>query len=391
MRWYAPVLCVSLLLIPLVSAQEAGQQEEGLRMGNFVLRPEVSGLLGYDNRASFDRDTETAEGDIYAECAAGATLNNLEAALAVSLDAVYGYRWYDDFDRFNDDFYSAGASVGTGESESAFLWEVSGDMTKSFGYNTYYNPETGEGPGSILTDEPNRLWTAGARASYAVPLAQGSSLVPGYSGQHYHQEFEESGSTEWQIHSANITYEYVLTENTTLLVGGIYTMQVNDDEDGYIVIAGAGARGRLSDKTSWEVLGGMAHADYEFSGSDQAGVLDLRANWQATEKVSIYAFCGNNYEPGFSGGAARMVYRAGYGGDWRITTRWSLGGQVLHDYTEELGGGADAAYEGVRHFFAGRLAYNPFRRLSIALQAQYVNDEYSIDQKLVSLAARIVY
>ncbi len=380
---FLPVLCFSLP----VTAQEVVQ--EGIRLGNFALRPEANALLGYDNRASFD-NVDAAEGDIYGEISAGASLYNLPAAHSLSADARYGYRYYDQFDDFNDDFYNAGASVGS--SESALEWGLSGDVEKSLDYNTFYDPDTGEGPDSILSDQPNKRWTARGNVGYAIPLSEKTFFVPGYSLEHYYHEFEGSDTAEWQTHNASLLLRHVLTERTTLLAGGFYTLQANDEENGYIVTAGIGAEGRISDKTSWQALVGVAHVDYDYSGADEGGVADLRAQWQATEKLSTYVFYSNTYEPGYGGGRARMVYRAGYGGGWQFTPRWSLGGQVLHDYTDEVGSGADTdVYGGTRHFFTAHLAYNPTRRLSATFRAQYINDQYSIDQKLVSLGLGYVY
>ena len=384
MRFHYLVLFLSLLCFSFdAMAQEAVQ--EGIRQGNFVLRPEANASLAYDNRVRFSENS-----DVYGEVAAGASLYNLPAAYSLSANARYGYRFYDEYDDLDDDFYNVGAGVGSGE--SALEWGLSADVAKSLGYDASYDPDTGEGPDSILSDQPNKRWTASGNVGYAIPVSEKTVVVPGYSLTHYYQEFEGSDTAEWQTHTAALLLRHALSEQTTLLAGGFYELQANGDEDGYIITVGVGADGRISDKTSWRALVGVAHVDYDLSGTDEGGVTDLRIQWQATEKLSFYGFYANTYEPSYGVGRARLVYRAGYGGDWQFTPRWTLGGQILHEYTDEVGGGTSSdVYGGVRHFFTTQLACSLTRRLSATLRAQYINDEFSSDRKVATIGLGYIY
>jgi hypothetical protein len=380
---------VGILFGPFAWAQDI--ENQGIVLGNLVLMPRVDTVAAYDSRVRLDDATGDSEGDVYGEVLAGATLANLPAVFSLSANASYGRRYYVDYTESDSEFYSAGATVGY--DQEALRWGLSANVSKTLGYDVSYDPETGEGPSSILSDEPSRQWTARGNVGYAIPVSDKTFFVPEYSLEHYYQELESNDTAEWQTHNVSLVLNHVLSDRITLLAGGFYTLQVNGEEDGYIITLGGGAQGQISDKTSWSILAGAAHYDYDFSGTGEGALADLNFNWQATEKISAYVFYGNTYEPGYDGGKARMLYRAGYGGGWALATHWTLGGQVLHDYTEEVGSGAtdDDTYVGVNHFFTAQLAYNPTRHFSAALRGQYVNDEYSEDQKVVSLSVGYVY
>ena len=390
MNRFRKITCLGLLFIPIgLFAQEA-EDAGGIHWGGMHIRPEASILEAYDNRVLLDRTSGDSVSDLYTEVAAGVSVNNQQARYGLSADARYGYRFYSDNTDLNDDLYSAGVAVLT--DENPFKWGLSADVVKSLDYNTYYDSSTGSGPGSILTNQPNRVSTARGNIGYELPLTEKTVITPSYNIMHYYQEFEGPGTEEWQTHTASLMVGHQLSEQTELLVGGYYILQANNDEDGSIGIVGGGASSRITDKVSWQVLGGVGYADYELSGSDMAGLLDLKAQWQATEKVSVYAFYGNNYQPGYGGGSARMVYRAGYGANWQPATRWSLGGSVLHDYQDSVGGGTVSPSVGeVRHFFSAQCGYNIARKWQLSLLGRYVNDEYETDQTVLSLKLSYTY
>ena len=388
MEYFRSVRLLLVLLIPSgLFAQEVADTE-GFEWGPVSIRPEVGVLEAYDNRVLLDRTSRDSTSDFYTEVVAGVSLNNLPARYDLSANALYGYRFYSDNTDLNDDIYNGGVAVSS--TENAFKWGLSADVTKSLNYNTYYDPSNGNGPDSILTDQPNRLSTVQGNIGYEKPVTEKTVITPSYAVMHYYQEFEGPGTAEWQTHTASVVAGHKLSSKTELLLGGYYILQANDDEDGSIAIVGGGISSRISDKVSWQVLGGMGYADYELSGSDQAGLLDLNAQWQATEKVSVYAFYGNNYQPGFGGGAARLAYRAGYGVNWNPALRWSLGGSVLHDYQKSVGSGIASLGTGeVRHFLAAQCGYEIARKWQLSLVGSYVNDEFEKTQTVLSL--RLTY
>lgn len=378
------------LLIPVgVFAQESADIE-GVQWGGMDIRPEASVLEAYDNRVQFNETSGEAISDFYTEAAVAAALNNLSARYNLSARAQYGYRFYSENTDLNGDFYNAIVAVGT--DQNPFKWGLSADVTKSLNYNTGYDPSTGEGPDSILTDAPNRLFVAQGNVAYEKQLAEKISIMPGYYIQHYFQEFQDTGTAEWQIHRGSVLLRHGYSSKTTFTLGGAYSLQVNDDEDGYVGTVEVGAESSMSDKTSWRASVGVAAADYELSGSGQSGILNLRVLWQASEKVSAYIFGGNNYQPGYGGGAARMVYRAGYGVDWQLATRWALSGSVLHDYQDTLGSSPPSPGVGeVRHFLTANCGYDITKKLLLSLSGSYVNDEVEVDQTILSLGVDYRY
>jgi len=381
---------LGFLLFPSgLFAQDAADMR-GIQWGGVYIGPEASVLEAYDNRVLPDEVSGDSTSDFYTEVAAGISLYNLPARYALSADARYGYRFYSENTDQNDDFYNTGVAVST--DGTPFRWGLSADVDKSLSYDTFYDPSSGEGPGSILTDQPNRRSVAQGNIAYEKQLTEKTSIMPGYDAMHYFQEFQDSSTAEWQIHNADIELRHEYSTKTSFTVGGGYSLQVNDDEEGYIGTVEVGVEGSMGDKTSWRGSVGVAAADYEVSGSDQSGIFDLRVVWQATEKVSAYIFGGNDYQPGYGGygsGAARQVYRAGYGADWRFSRRWALGGTVLHDYEQELGSGDGSIYGGVRHFFSAQCRYNITGKLVLFLEGSYAKDEMPTDQAIIS--ARLSY
>jgi hypothetical protein len=382
----APVVMLSG---PAVSQETVNQ---GIPLRNWVLQPWLDGLAAYDSRVRLNTATGEDDADAYSQVTAGATLNNLPAIYTLSANASYGRRVYVDYTENDGDFYAAGASVASA-GPIGVRWQLAGNVAKTLNYDTRYDPATGASPPAILSDETSQRWSAQGRVSYAIPVSDKTGLVPEYTGMHYDQEVEGGDTAEWQTHAVSLMLNHALSERITFTAGGAYEVQTNDDEDGSIATVSGGAMGPLTDKSSWSVRAGMMYADYDFSGTDQNGLVDLQANWQATEKIFTYVFYGNRYEPGYDGGGARLVYRGGYGADWVFADRWTLGGQVLHDYDDEVGNAAatDAYGGSVDHFFSAQLSFQSSSRWSATLQGQYINDEYATDQQVVSLSARYTY
>lgn len=390
MRHFRLAGLLILLLTPVgLFAQELAGPE-GFQWGPVYIRPEVNVLEAYDDRVLIDSVSGNSTGDFYTEAGAGVSLNNLPARYNLSANARYGYRFYSDKIDLNDDFYDGGAAIGT--DQNPLKWGLSADVRKSLNYNTAYDPSSGDGPDSILTDQPNRRSIIRGSIAYEKQISEKGSLTPGYTIQHYFQEFEGSGTAEWQIHNASLLYRHEHSEKTKFTAEGNYGLQVNDDEEGRIGTVEVGAESGMSDKVSWRASVGFSVADYEVSGTEQGGVLNLHVVWQATEKVSAYVFGGNNFQPGYGGGAARIVYRAGYGADWRFATRWSVSGSALHDYQDSLGEGPASAGVGeVRHFFLAQCNYSITRKLLLSFRGRYVNDEYEADQTVLSLSLDYTY
>jgi len=385
-----PVVLLMLLLMPgWLFAQEAADPE-GFRWGPVRIVPEARVLEAYDNRVRYNDVSGDASGDFYTEVVGGLSLNNLSARYNLSANARYGYRFYFDNTDLDDDFYDAGIAVAS--SQNPFKWGLSGDVAKSLNYNTAYDPSTGDGPGSILVDGSSRRSIIRGHLAYEKQVSDKISIIPGLSAQNYYQEFQDFSAAEWQTYNANVQLKHEYSTKTQFTLEGGYSAQVNNDEDGHIVSVEVGAASKMNDKISWQASVGFSAADYEVSGASQGGILNLRAAWQATEKVSAYVFAGNDYQPGFGGGGARMVYRAGYGVDWRIATRWALGGSMLHDYQDSVGGGSASPLTGeVRHFFNAQCSFDITKKLLLALGGSYVNDEFPVDQAVLSLSLDYKY
>ncbi len=351
-----------------------------------MLKPQVEALGGYDNRV-IRSVAGGAEGDFYADVAAAAVLVNKPSRYDLWVKGRYGYRTHAQYSNLNDDFYTAAASLGT--DEGPLLWKLSTDYTKSLDYNTLYNPSAGQTPGSILSQASKHSLTK-ADVSYDSKRFSKTAIIPRYTFEHYFNEYLATSSIdEWQIHDASLRLRHKYSNRTRFAAGGAYALQVNRAEDGNIATVGVGAEYRMTAKTSWSLQLGYALADYELSGTDQSVVSNLRGNWQITPKVSTYVFGGNNFQPGYSGGAARMVYRLGYGAKWQAAKKFSLGGQILHDYQEEIGNNTSTSpsYGAVRNFIALKADYRPIDALSLIAAIRYNNDNYDPTQTILNLGA----
>ncbi len=356
---------------------------QGIRLKGIELLPVADAVVAYDDRVQVD-SAGNASSDYYSELSAGVTLRNLPARYTLSATASYGYRFYSENRSLNDDFYNLGADVG---SEASLLrWNLSTDLAKTLSYNASYDPDTGTGPDPILTDGESRRSITEGSIAYFLSISDKIAIIPGYFAQHYYQEFVAAESAEWQTHSVGAEMNFVYSPKTTFLVDGYYELQVNGDEDGNTASFNVGIVRVITDKTSLRALIGYGYADYELSGSSQGVLSDIRGQWQVTDKVSAYVFGGNDYQPGYAGGPARMTYRAGYGAGWEPLVKWSLGLQVLHSYDDAVDGkSADSLYGGVRHFFSAQCRYDITTRFGLSLSGDYVNDEQPVNQTVIAI------
>ncbi len=382
-RGMAALMVATLVPAAGIRAQGGGEAN-GFDVANVHFEPEARISESYDDRV-VRLPGGDADHDTYTEVSAGFALRNLPARYDLSAHGRYGSRFYSEYSDLNDDFYSLGASVGTGE--APLNGGVSADLAKTLNYNTAYDPASGNQPDSILRDEPSRRFKAAASIAYDRQVTERLSVEPGYQLTHYYQEFEQSGSAEWQIHTASIRLNEHYSEKTRFFAGAGYSLQMNDDENGTIGQLSVGMEGRPTDKTSWLAEVGYAGADYEQSGTDQGVVGSLRTFWQASEKVSAYLFGSSDFQPGYDGGSARRVYRLGYGLEWNPLERITLRGSILHDYQEDVGGGGapDPAIGAVRHFFDTELSYAFARQFSAGIGYRYDKDEYDPDRQVVSV------
>ena len=378
---------VSSILLDVCRAQES--EQEGIRLKGLTLRPNLSGNVSYDDRVEFDATTGNASDDVYAEVSVGAELYNQPAVVSLVARANYGWREYNENDQSSGDFYDAGIVLNS--SEYALSWLLGADFVKALDYNFSYDPESGREPDSILSSEPNERWVFRGNADYFIPISDNLNVVPGYAGEHYYQEFETSDTAEWQTHALRVAVNRVVSDRTTLLLGGWYEQQVNAGDDGSISVLGVGVDYNVSRRTVINFRGGVGYADYELSGSDMSGLIDVRGGWTPKENLTTYVFFSNSYEPGFGGGAARMLYRIGYGAGWKFARKMTLSGSGLHDYAEAVGSGESDFYGGVRHFFSGEFSVELIRDWDAAFSMSWVNDEIEEDQRILSIRTTYRY
>ena len=390
MNRYLAVL-LSLFCVAIVAFGQSGAAGEGVLVGEYALRPEASVSIAHDNRAVGNRNN--AQSDMYSEAEVGASLSNPEALLNWSVGGDVGYRFYSDFSEQNDAFYNADVRLQSGGDQALNVY-LSGNVSKSLDYQTDYNPDTGEQPAAVLTDSPSRRYSAQAGLGYAVPLSERMTVIPGYSLLHYYQTLGSSGNAEWQTHTVSLKLLRQQTESLNLFLSGDYSLQMTDEEDGYVSILMAGAEGRVTDKTAWSAAVGYGYGDYEVSGDSWGVISELRFSWKATEKVSLYLFEANDFLPGYEGGAARRVYRGGYGVTWQPLPRLGFGASALHDYEEDAGDGglsSSSADGEVRHFFNVQATWRVNDRFVLGCSGRYNKDELDTAQQVVSLRLGYTY
>ena len=372
-----------------VHAQWEGHDVDGIELGQkLVLKPQVEARGAYDNRVIRSVGSG-AEGDFYSDLAAAVVLVNKPSRYDLWLKGRYGYRTHSEYSKLNDDFYTAAASFGT--AEGPLLWKLSSDYTKSLDYNTLYNPGAGQTPDSVLAQASKRSLTK-ADVSYDSKRFSKTALVPRYTFEHYYRDYIAFDSTdEWQIHNTSLRLRHQYSAHTRFAVGGAYSLQANEVEDGLIATVLAGVEHRMTKKTSWVAELGYAFADYDISGTDQGFVSRLRGNWSFSKKVSLYVFGGNNFQPGYNGNAARWVYRLGYGAQWQVVPKFKLKGALLHDYQDLIGNNTStsALYGEMRHFVDLKAEYEPIDSLSLIAAIRHNNDQYDPAQTILNLG--VVY
>ncbi len=380
---------VSSLLLSLLATGILAAGPDGFQWGSAVFRPEASVLGAYDNRALRNADGYVA--GTYAEWLAGLSLNNLPAMINYSATGRYGQRYYTESSGLDSSFYTLRGAVASGD--SPLIWSLSTDWSRTLDYNSGYDPESGQQPDSILTSEDSIRSVSEGTLGYDIKISDASSLRPSYALQHYYQTFQSSSNAEWQIHQADVQYRRKQSEATVLTVGGTYGLQVNGEEEGSVASVTLGLERKVSAKTSLLASIGYSFADYELSGTDQGVVSNLRGSWSMTEKISVYLFGGNDFQPGYGGGAARWVYRLGYGMNWSALEKISLQASVLHDYQDVIGSNVsnDPSLGTLRSFFDASLNYSIWSKITSGLSYRYVRDELTPDQQVVALQLGYVY
>lgn len=383
MRYLNLITILGLLLFSCATHAQTEAADDVLELGALILQPQVSVLGAYEDRVEEVAEDEF-EGDFYYETGAGLSLRNRPARYDFTASAYYGYRTYSDYTTRDDDFYSGAVSLTSDEGK--LNWGADATYRKLLNYDTSYDPATGDDPDSILTDEDNKRTQARVHISYDQAVSDRVSIVPEYSLWYYNQEFSSGNRAEWIVHQVSLPVQYLVTDKTTISAGIQVSKQENKDEDGIIGTLYAGAKGEISEKTIWSLYLGVSAADYDESGSEVGGVSRGRLSWQATEKVNVYVFGGNRYVPGYSGGAARMVYRAGYGASWTVVEPWVLSATGFHNLEEEVGGdsGSDR-YEGTRSFYTVSATYSLPRWAEISFVGEYINDEEKEDNVIASI------
>lgn len=355
---------------------QVGSDEKGFELGPFHVQPVIKALAAYDDRVI----DSPADGDVYGETEASLSVNNTDARYDVGGWASYGYRAYDKYAALNDDFYGMGGSIASrgGRLKSGF----SGYFKKTLDYDVSVD---GDGElGSILTSSTSERGSAKVDVGYERQVTDKSAIMPMYQGWYYFQNFEDQQDAEWQEHRASLEYGYGMSPRMLLMLSGGYDMQINDEEKGAIFDVSIGAKSRATDKLDWNAKLGVSSADYELSGTDQGVVGSLGLNWQATDKVSSYAFAGSSYQPGQGSGGARKVYRAGYGAAWAIVEKCTLDLQILHDYQDRIDGSGGPGLDDVRNFVTGRVAYDITRNIALTLAGSFIDDELEENQTIVS-------
>jgi hypothetical protein len=371
-------ILLMLLLLPLTLSAQRNRAEEGFELGIFRLRPVAEASVSYDDRVVITGND--ADGDLYSEAEAALYMENTPAQYDLSADAGYGYRFYNEYNGLDNDFYQAGVAVSS--EANPLKLGFSSYLKKTLDYDTLYGDQAGDIPGAILTRDPSTRYTALANIAYERNLTGKTSIEPGYDYWYYFQDFTDREDAEWQVHRASLRAGYAYTEKTRIFLTGYYSLQVNEEEDGTIGAATLGAQGSFSDKTTWLAHIGVAAADYELSGTDEGVVGLLRLNWDITEKAATYIYGSSNFQPGYSGGDARRVQRLAYGASWRIVSRWSARFQVLHDYQEELNATDDGEF---KNFLSVRTDYDLTNRLAMNAGVRYTRDDEVTDQTVVSL------
>lgn len=375
-----------VLLVFTVSAAE----QSGWQWGNAVFTPNASLQGAYDNRVQQNQDG-TFNGDTYAEWRTGLSLKNQPAMVNYSALGSYGQRYYNELSAQNTYFYRLRGQINSGE--SPFIWGLWSDLNRSLDYNTTYDPDTGQRPDSILTSDLSTRSVTSGNIGYDARLSDNSSLRPSYSLLHYFQDFATANDAEWQIHNLDLQLRRKYSDRTTFVLGAGYSQQVNYDENGYVGSVRCGVEGKMSERTSWEAALGYSFADYELSGKDHGGTVDLQGNWKVSDKLSCYVFGGNEFQPGYDGGAARWLYRLGYGIGWQAVENVIFNISSLHDYQDVIGSNTstDPNLGTLRTFVTTSLNYSFYRSLSAGLSYRYVRDEKSPDQQIVSASLNYSY
>ncbi|HEY5653475.1 MAG TPA: hypothetical protein VIR63_03790 [Pontiella sp.] len=386
-----------LFIFPVTLFAQYADNIEGVQWRGITVRPLVEALVAHDTRIGFGEGGETLD-DHYTEGSGGLEVYNLPARYRFRIRGLFGYRSYSEFSEQDDSFYSSQASISS--DETPLIWRVGVDYRKILNLNPYNTDGTipERSIETVLIDQSTRRLMLTSNVGYQKRVSEKLTFHPVYEGAHYHEEVVATNvltgaddEEEWQEHHVGATLRHWYSDKTVLTATAGYRQQISDDELGRILNIEVGAESRLDYATIWQISIGIAEASYEESGSESAFVFNIRIIREVGGDATFYVFGGNGYLPSYRVGSARLVYQGGYGFEWFFAPRWTLTGQGVHDYQEDLNGNTSVLNKEGRYFITARCRYDFSSKLSGSAAIRFVNDELAESQTVSMLQLNYRY
>ena len=388
-----PLACVKFFLILLFfvgccrGAESGGELFEinGAATDTFLINSQVGLRLG---KGSQGQSGGAASENFFSELFVQGAIANPPSVYHWVADGRYGRRLFSNDEIVGGYFYDAGVSLGT--ERRPLFWSSSIGISRTLRYRTAYNSESEMAPSSILVRQANTRRDFRFRCSYDRKLFTKTSIVPEFRFSEYWQEDVNSENVySAQSYETSLELMHQYSAITRVGVGSGYKIQVNRRETGRVDSVFASFDYKLSEKTALNSRLGYSWASYKESGGARGLNFRCKGDWGATEKLNVYVFGESSFKPGYGGGAARKLYRLGYGTSWLISDRSSVSLALLHDYQMALKENVNNpdSYGEVRHFLSLTATHSPVDRLRVNLGFRYEKDEFPDAQTEVFLSA----
>lgn len=293
------------------------QKSDGLRFGNFKLSPYISIDASYDSNI---RLQPNAQADIIYRVNPGLDAEYNGTDWGVVGNAWYAYDLYQKYDILNASRYGEDLEIYV---ESLKGWKFR--MGERYSYSSQNDSMLGGGSGvwrnrheldvdAVLAYEINERWSVGLNGMYT---------------DNWFDRTEQKWQPlyGWSSIQVGAESDYAITKKTGFLLNASYQRYmpdaelqgVNNESDGFTVMAGLGSR--LTERLKYRIMLGGTMFSYAGDTTFSPKV-DANIHWLMTQRWALTVAAGTYYQPSETAPSqAKNIWTASAGVSYKPTER----------------------------------------------------------------------
>lgn len=328
------------VLVTGVAAYGAGEAGTGMGEGikineSLALKPFAEGNITHDSNI---QRSKNAESDVFWQYAIGTKLSKETDTIEFDSSVWWSQRMYDKFSDQDADRLGAAAYV-RGESDKTF-GSVTLDYKQVDDYDqapAFGSVPTGfEGTLDRLFDRSvsEKRALMDFSGGFGYKMSDDTSML--LAARYYDVNYDNANILSWSEVAGGLELATRMTDKTAgyadFQVGVLDGDAVETYGDTMRYVARIGVKNSLTDKSSLRLGVGVEQFSYGDESETQPSI-DAVANWQATEKVGVFAFGRNEIQPTGSNTNLQNSLRSGIGARWAATEKLScvLSGGIMHN------------------------------------------------------------